>query len=173
MGTTMILALLLATSIATAPRPAHATHPAPLSAADKAFVMKAAMGNNYELKAAAMAARMSTDPSVKAFAAMMTKDHTALGAQMKAAVAKNDASMQMPMGVDAKNQKRLDDLQKAGAKFNSEYRSQMIESHSEVHDLFADYIKDKDSNSDIKSVVAGAQPTVMGHWNGAKALPEK
>ena len=169
----MILALLLATTTAIAPRPTHHVRHASLSAADKEFVMKAAMANNYELKAAELASTMSTSAAVKSFAAMMTRDHSALGAKVKATVAKADPSVQLPAGVSDDQQKHLDALRTAGTKFDAEYRSQMIDGHADVRSMFESFVKRSDANVDLKTVISGAIPTVVKHWNSAKALPEK
>ena len=142
-----------------------------LSKTDTAFVPKAAMGNNFEIKAAQLALKMGKAAGVKSYAQRMIADHTKLGADVKAAVMKADASMMLPSGVSPKQQAMLNKLAKAGTKFDSEYKADMTASHAETYALFQSYTKAPDANPDLKTVITGALPTVKMHLDDAKKLP--
>jgi putative membrane protein len=166
----MLHALMLLSTLA-APAARMPVPPRTLTAADKTFLSKAAMGNNYELSAAKIAAGMATNDADKQYAQMMITDHTKLAADLTAAVAKNDPAFKMPAGIDAKQQNMLDALRKSGKAFAAEYKKQMIASHDEVKALFSDYTGKPASNADIKGVITGAMPTVDKHIAMANSLP--
>lgn len=144
-----------------------------LSSADKDFVTKTGMLNNYELKSAELARSMSKNAQYKSYADQIIKDHTKVGGELKAAVAKADPSVQLPAEVDPKSQARLDALQNAGNGFDAKYKQQMVESHQEIHTSFSDYIKRPGANQGVKTVISGAQPAVEMHLSMAKKLPSR
>ena len=142
-----------------------------LSSIDKAFVPKAAMGNQFEIEAAKLATSMSMSSEVKSYAQKMITDHTKLGASVKAAVMKADPSMMLPSSVSPAQQKMLVALKAAGKNFDALYRKDMDVSHAETYALFQKYSKAADANAVLQTVVKGALPTVKMHWDTAKKLP--
>ena len=142
-----------------------------LGTTDKAFVPKAAMGNQFEIEAAKLATGMSMDAKVKAYAQKMITDHTKLGAQVKAAVMKADPNMMIPVAVSPAQQKMLDGLKAAGKNFDSLYKKDMEASHAETYALFQKYAATMDANPGLKAVIKGALPTVKMHLEMAKTLP--
>ncbi|WP_407570714.1 DUF4142 domain-containing protein [Deinococcus altitudinis] len=142
-----------------------------LTSTDKAFVPKAAMGNQFEIEAAKLAQTMSMDTKVKTYAAKMITDHTKLGAQVKATVKKADPNMMVPATVSPAQQKMLDALKASGKSFDSLYKKDMEASHAETYALFQKYSASMDANANLKTVIKGALPTVKGHLDMAKGLP--
>ncbi|WP_407541209.1 DUF4142 domain-containing protein [Deinococcus radiomollis] len=142
-----------------------------LTRTDQAFVPKAAMGNQFEIDAAQMAQTMSMDAKVKSYAAQMITDHTKLGAQVKATVMKVDPKMMVPTTVSPAQQKMLDALKASGKNFDSLYKKDMLASHAATYALFRKYSGSSRANSDLKTVIRGALPTVKGHLDMAKGLP--
>ncbi|WP_424949962.1 DUF4142 domain-containing protein [Deinococcus sp.] len=142
-----------------------------LSSTDKAFVPRAAMGNQFEIEAAKLADSMSMDAKVKTYAQKMIADHTKLGADVKAAVMKADPSMMLPMSVSPAQQKMLDALKAAGKNFDGLYKKDMEASHAETYALFQKYSASADANAELKTVIKGALPTVKMHLDMAKTLP--
>ena len=146
---------------------------AQLSSADKAFVMKTAQLNNYEIRSGQMAQEMSTNDAYKSYAQMIVTDHTKAGQELTAAVASADPSVQLPTDVTAKSQADLDTLKNAGSDFDMKYRQQMISSHAMLHSFFQSYLQRPNDNAGVKQVIESLQPVVTKHWNDAKKLPRK
>ena len=74
---------------ATVPTPADETK------AD-VFAAKAADSDMFEIEAAKLAAKRSTNPEIKKFAAAMEKAHTATSAELKTAIAASGATITLP-----------------------------------------------------------------------------
>jgi putative membrane protein len=146
---------------------------AQLSSTDKAFVMKTARANNYEIQAAQLALSMSQNDAYKTYAQMMIDDHTKAGQDLAAAVTAADPSVQLPTGVSASDQTKLDTLKNAKSTFDLKYRQQMIAGHAMLHSFFQDYLQGANNNAGIKAVIQNIQPVVTKHWNEAKKLPRQ
>lgn len=146
---------------------------AQLSSTDKAFVMKAAKANNYELQAAQMAQDMSTNSAYKNYAQMITTDHTKAGQDLTAAVAAADPSMQLPTDVSATDQSHLDTLKNAGGSFDVKYRAQMISTHIAALKLVENYVAQPNDNPQIKHFAENLLPVFHKHLRYAKKLPKQ
>jgi len=158
----MLTALVLGASASAAPL---------MTNTDKAFIPKAAMGNQFEIEAAKLAQATSMDAEVKSYATKMITDHTKLGMQVKAAVMKVDPTMKVPSKVSPAQQKMLDALKASGKNFDSMYKKDMEASHAETYALFQKYSASMNANTNLKMVIKGALPTVKGHLDMAKGLP--
>jgi putative membrane protein len=159
------LAVMITVAVAPAQTMGH------LSAADKDFVMKTAMANNYEIAAAQAAQSMATAAADKTFAQTMIDDHTALATKLKDAVAAADPSLVLPTGMSAADATHLQTLKTSGTHFDATYRSQMITGHTAVLASFKAYAARSSANAGIKNVISGAVPTVQHHLDLAKQLP--
>ncbi len=138
---------------------------------DTAFVTAAGQGNTFEIQAAQLALKNSTNAKVKAYAQQMIKDHTALGNSVKAALQKDDPSLQPPTDVNAAQRTLLVKLGALkGAAFDAAYKNANVLSHTETYALFTDYIK-SGKLTNLKSVVQKYNPTVKMHLDMAKTLP--
>ncbi len=144
-----------------------------LSSTDKAFVMKAAKANTYELKAAQMAQNMSTNDAYKTYAQMITTDHTKAGQELASAVAAGDPSMQLPTGVSANSQSHLDLLKNAGKAFDAKYRDQMISTHEAALKLLHNYVGQPNDNPQVKRVAEELIPVFKKHLEDARKLPKQ
>jgi len=142
-----------------------------LTSTDKAFVPKAAMGNQFEIDAAKLALTMSMDAKVKTYAQKMITDHTKLGTEVKAAVKQADPSMMVPTAVSPAQQKMLDALKASGKEFDAMYKKDMLSSHKETYALFQKYSASSSANMELKTVIKSALPTVKGHLDMAQGLP--
>ncbi|CAN7273970.1 DUF4142 domain-containing protein [Phenylobacterium sp. LjRoot219] len=149
-----------------------ATSAATVGARDTdAFVQNAVEGNMYEIKAAAIAAERSTSADVKAFAKMMTVDHTALQNQLKPLITK--AGKTAPTELDQRRQGFLDNLKAASAAdFNKVYLDQQVAGHEETLTLMKGYAEHGD-NAELKAAAAKTAPKVQAHLDKAKALQAK
>jgi putative membrane protein len=144
-----------------------------LTTADVAFVDKAAAANSYELQSAQLAMTLATNDADKQYAQMITIDHTKLGSDVQAAVARSDNAITLASTVDAKSDAMLARLRVADTKFAAEYRSQMIATHEQALAMFKAYVARPSANRDVKAVISAAIPTIEKHLTMAKALPGK
>jgi putative membrane protein len=155
---------------ATAPAAAPATPPAPaaMSAAD--FVTKAASTDMFEITEAKMAEKKATSPDVKAFAAMMIKDHTKSTADLKAAIAKSGQSLTLPTALPADMQGKVDDLGKtSGADFDKTYIGQQVDAHTTALGVMQGYAMGGDVPA-LKDFAGATAKVVQGHLDMATKL---
>ena len=134
------------------------------------FAMKAADSDMFEIAAAKLAATRSTNPSVKKFAAMMEKAHTATSAELKSAIAASGATITLPTMLSEDMQGKIDDLTKADAKdFDKKYADDMVDAHQAALNLLQRYAQDGDTAA-IKAFAAATAPKVQEHLNMAEGL---
>ncbi len=146
---------------------------AQLNSTDKAFAMKLAKSNNYEIKAAQMAQDMSTNDSYKSYAQMILTDHTKAGQDLTSTVATADSSMQLPTDVSANDQSHLDVLKNAGKSFDVKYRYQMISTHIAALKLAQNYIGQPNDNPQLKKFAQDLIPVFQKHLAEAEKLPRQ
>ena len=139
-----------------------------LSEEPKDFYEAAASANMLEIEASKLAQAQSTDADVKAFAAMMIKDHTAAGEKLaKLATTKK---VVLPTQLLKRHQMMLDGLkEEKGADFDSEYRMKMVASHKEAVSLF-DHASKKSPDPEIRAFAAEMLPKLQEHGAHAKKL---
>jgi putative membrane protein len=148
---------------ATVPTPADETK------AD-VFAAKAADSDMFEIEAAKLAAKRSTNPEVKKFAAMMEKAHTATSAELKTAIAASGVAITLPTALSESAQGKLDDLTKADAKdFDKKYADSQVDAHQAALNLLQRYAQDGDTGA-IKAFAAATAPKVQEHLNMAEGL---
>ena len=153
----------------TAATDAAATPAAPAAPAPQEFVDKVAASDMFELEAAKLAQAQSTSDNVKAFAAMMIKDHTDSSARLKEAAATIDGVTVTP-ALTAKQQMDLDALKKAGDQFDTAYAQVQVVAHNEALTLLQGYA-DNGTEASLKTFAAGVAPVVQHHLDEAKQLP--
>lgn len=146
---------------------------AQLSSTDKAFVMKLAKSNNFEIKAAKMAQDMSTNSAYKNYAQMIETDHTKAGQDLTAAVSSADPSLQLPTDVSATDQSHLDTLKNAGGQFDVKYRAEMISTHTAALKLVQNYLGQPNDNSQVKQFAQGLPAVFRKHLRYARKLPKQ
>lgn len=148
---------------ATVPTPSDETKAA-------TFVEKAAATDLYEVEAAKLAAKRSTNAEVKAFAAMMEKAHAKTTEDLKAAIAASGATLTPPTALPADLQDKLDDLNKASNEdFDKTYADDQVDVHQAALNLMQRYAQDGDTAA-IKAFAAATAPTVQEHLNMAEGL---
>jgi len=148
---------------ATVPTPADETK------AD-VFVAKAAASDMFEIEAAKLATKRSTNAEVKKFAAMMVTAHTKSTESLKAAIAASGAAITPPMALPEDLQGKLDDLTKADDKdFDKKYADGQVDAHQATLNLLQRYAQDGDTPA-IKAFAAATAPTVQEHLNHAEGL---
>jgi putative membrane protein len=134
------------------------------------FAMKAADSDMFEIAAAKLAATRSTNPSVKKFAAMMEKAHTATSSELKSAISASGATITLPTTLSEDMQGKLDDLTKADTKdFDKKYADDMVDAHQAALNLLQRYAQDGDTAA-LKAFAAATAPKVQEHLNMAEGL---
>ena len=148
---------------ATVPTPSDETKAA-------TFVAKAAATDMYEIEAAKLAAKRSTNAEVKKFAAMMEKAHTKTTEDLKAAIAASGTAITPPTALPADLQDKLDDLNKASNEdFDKTYADDQVDVHQTALNLMQHYAQDGDTAA-IKAFAAATAPAVQEHLNHAEGL---
>ena len=148
---------------ATVPTPSDETKAA-------TFVAKAAASDMYEIAAAKLAAKRSTNAEVKKFAMMMEKAHTKTTEDLKAAIAASGAAITPPAMLPEDLQGKLDDLTKADDKdFDKKYADDQVDAHQAALNLLQRYAQDGDTPA-IKAFAAATAPAVQEHLNMAEGL---
>lgn len=148
---------------ATVPTPADETKAS-------TFVEKAAASDMFEIEAAKLASKRSTNPDVKKFAAAMEKAHTKTTEGLKAAIAASGAAITPPAMLPEELQGKLDDLTKADDKdFDKKYADGQVDAHQAALNLMQRYAQDGDTPA-IKAFAAATAPAVQEHLNMAEGL---
>ena len=150
-----------------------ATVPTPSNEATAVdFVPKAAASDMFEIEAAKIAQKRSTNAQVKKFAAEMIKAHTDSTAGLKKALADGGQTIELPTALPSDLQGKLDDLTKADAKdFDKTYADQMGDAHQDALNLLQRYAEDGDVPA-LKAFAAATAPTVQKHLEMAKGLED-
>jgi putative membrane protein len=136
--------------------------------ADRQFMIKAAEGNMFEIKAGEMAAMKAVVDSVRQYGKHMVMDHGMASEELKALAAKKMVTL--PMMLPEAKQKKLDSLAAlSGMAFDSTYMMMMVVSHVETIDLFkTETILGEDAET--KAFASGKLPTLHHHLEEAEKL---
>jgi len=132
------------------------------------FVSNASQSDMYEIQAGQIAQQRSKNPEVKAFGAMMIKDHTAMSNAMKPLIA---AAGQKPAAdLDQRRKGFIDNLKAApAADFDKTYIDQQVAGHQEALDLMKGYA-DHGSDAGLKGGASKAIAKVQAHLDKAKQI---
>lgn len=116
------------------------------SSADRDFVQKMMMDGTAEIQLGKLAQQHAASADVKAFGAMMVKDHTKAGDELKKIAMEYD--IQPAAKLDDKHQDLVDKLSKLnGRDFDREYMSAMVDDHQ---DAVGDLKKHVDTDNNTK-----------------------
>jgi len=127
------------------------------------FVTGAATGDMYEIESSKIALQRSKSAEVKKLAQMLIDHHTAMTADLKAALAANNIAVVPPTTLDERRKGMLDNLRAAGdADFDLAYLHQQLAAHLEALTLHKGYSGMGD-NAALKAVAAKAVPRVEQH----------
>jgi putative membrane protein len=148
-----------------------ATVPTPSNEATAAdFVPKAAASDMFEIQAGQLAEKRATNPDVKAFAAMMVRDHTKSSAALKKAIADSGQNITLPTALPSDKQTALNDLTNADVQaFDRRYMEGQVDAHQQALNLLQRYAQDGDVPA-IKAWAAATAPTVQQHYDRARAI---
>jgi putative membrane protein len=132
-----------------------------VSAGDKMFVEKAAVGGMFEVESGKLAQDKAASQDVKDFGSKMVEDHGKANDELKGIA--TTEGLEVPSALDAKHQKMLDTLNGlSGAAFDKEYLKDMTAGHKAT-----DALMEKEANSgqdtDLKAFAAKTDQTVKMH----------
>ena len=141
---------------------------ASVSDADAKFAVEAANAGMMEVELGKVAEQNSSSTDVKDFGAMMVRDHTKAGDQLKTiAMTKH---ITLPMGVSKDDQSKMGELKKKkGHDFDKAYMGMMVSGHKKVAAMFEDEIK-KGSDTDIRDFATHTLDAIYTHLNSAKNI---
>ncbi|HEX8233037.1 MAG TPA: DUF4142 domain-containing protein [Caulobacteraceae bacterium] len=136
------------------------------------FVTNAAISDMYEIEAGKLAQQKGQNAQVKAFGAMMVKDHTTMSTKMKAALSKAGANVTAPTKLDERRQGMIDNLKAAnGADFDTAYLAQQEAAHNEALTLVRTYAENGD-NAALKAHASEGAPKIQQHLDKVKQLQD-
>lgn len=131
------------------------------------FMVKAASGGMMEVQLGKMAQSKTVNERVKAFGAMLERDHTAANEEMKTLAGSKSVVLPSSLGED--HQKHVNDLnEKTGADFDKEYISMMVDDHKKDISDFEDAAKSDDA--DLKAFAEKTLPVLRMHLDSANAI---
>jgi putative membrane protein len=143
-----------------------AVMPATVSKDDAAFVVNAANAGMMEVQLGQQAEQKGVAKDVKAYGAMMVKDHTAAGDKLKMLAASKNITV--PAAVSPDMQKDIDDFQnKQGKDFDKAYINKMVDDHKKVITLFENESKNG-SDTDIRAFADSTLHTLRTHLSKAE-----
>lgn len=143
-----------------------------MSAEDKDFVMKAAMGGMAEVMMGQTASQKAASADVKAFANRMVTDHSKANDELKAlATAKGLA---LPTELSGEHKDAADHLagMSAGKDFDKTYMKHMVEDHEKDTKEF-EKASQSAQDADLKAWAAKTLPTLQDHLKQAKETAGK
>jgi len=132
------------------------------------FMTKVADVGMTEVKLGQMAQDKATSQRVKDFGAMMVKDHTAAGDELKNMARQKNVTLPETMSND--HQKKTDDLnKKTGKDFDKAYMKAMVDGHQSTVSDFEKAAKNT-KDADVKTWIDKTLPTLKMHLDSAKAI---
>jgi putative membrane protein len=134
------------------------------------FVDTVAASDMFEIEAAKLAQQMGKSDKVKAFAAMMIKDHTTSSDKLKAAVAEAGTGLTVAPALTPVQQADLDQLRGAGENFDAMYAQGQVDAHEAALGLLQAQAQ-SNTVEPLKTFAADTATVVEGHLSRARAMP--
>ena len=136
------------------------------------FLQKAAMSDMYEVEAGKIASQKGKSDAVKTFGQMMVDAHSKTSEELKGIVASESIKVDLPVKLDAKHQKLIDELNATSdVDFDKTYAKQQVDGHQDAVSLFDAYAK-KGDNAALKAFAQKTLPVIQQHLDEAKKLPQ-
>jgi putative membrane protein len=132
------------------------------------FMVKVADVGMTEVKLGGIAQDKATSKRVKDFGAMMTKDHSKAGDELKDLARQKNVTLPSTIGED--HQKKIDDLnKKTGKDFDRAYIDAMVDGHQSAVSDF-EKASNNTKDPDVKAWVDKILPVLKMHLDSAKAI---
>jgi putative membrane protein len=135
------------------------------------FMVRAASGGMMEVELGKLAQEKAKNQRVKDFGAMMVRDHSKAGDELKGLAASKNVTLPTSVGED--HQKHMDDLnKKSGNDFDKAYIKMMVDDHKED---ISDFEKASNNATDaaVKAWATKTLPTLRTHLDSAQAIHKK
>lgn len=161
-----LAALSAALVLAGAGYPSHA---AELDASDARFLQAASGAGMFEVQAAELAAKRAKDAQVRAFAAKMLAQHTAVNKELKAlATAKNVSLPDQPAEPERATLEALSG--KTGADFDQLYiQKAALDAHVMANRLFETAAKESE-DAQVRDFAVRTLPMLSDHYSMSRTL---
>ena len=135
---------------------------------DEDFFQSASEGGIAEVQAGTDAQSKATNPSVRAFAAMMVKDHSAANEKLKKLAAAKGIELPDSPSLKQKAMNKKSDL-KEGASFDADYIKGQVKAHEDTVSLLQKEI-DNGKDPQAKAFAREMLPKVKMHLEHANKL---
>jgi len=143
----------------------------PVDKGDADFAVEAANGGMMEVALGNYAQQNALSQRVKDFGAMMVRDHTKAGDELKQIAAAKNITLPADLGAEAK--KDVDDLmKKKGKDFDKAYMNMMVDDHKKDVKEFEKAAKDC-KDIEIKGFAEKTLPVLQVHLDSSKAIAGK
>jgi putative membrane protein len=140
----------------------------PSTSSDQDFVTKAAQGNSAEVELGKIVAAKSKNPSVKQFAQMMVKDHTAALNELQELAQSRNLNFNDDLPDDAKAlQAKLSS--DTGKQLDKDYMDGMVEDHQKDVQEFTDKSQTA-KDPDVKQWAGKTLPILQKHLEKAQQV---
>lgn len=145
------------------------SHAAELDASDARFLQAASGSGIFEVQAAELAGKRAKDAQVRAFAAKMLEQHTAVNKEIRAlAAAKNISLPDQPAEPDRATLHEL--REKTGAEFDQLYiKKAAVDAHATANRLFETAAKESE-DAQVRDFATRALPMLSDHYAMSRAL---
>lgn len=141
---------------------------APVDKESSDFAVEAANGGMMEVQAGKLAQEKAQSQRVKDFAAMMVRDHSKAGDELKGLAQSKSIALPDSVSGDAKD--HIDKMTKmSGKDFDKHYIDMMVDDHQEDVDKFEKAANGL-SDPDLKAWASNTLPTLRAHLDSIKAI---
>jgi putative membrane protein len=140
----------------------------PLEGMDSTFAKKAAMGGMMEVNAGQLAQQKGMNDRVKAFGAMMVRDHQQANQELMNLT--RTKGLMLSDSMDKKTSDHMKQMQKMeGKAFDKHYMNMMVEDHNKDVAEF-EKAANNSKDPDLKAWAAKILPTLKLHQDSARAI---
>lgn len=140
----------------------------PLKGRDSTFAMEAASGGMMEVEAGNLAQQNASNERVKAFAAMMVRDHSKANEELKTLA--TSRGLMLPDSMMKKHRSHIQMMQKmTGKAFDKHYMNMMVTDHKEDVSKFENASKNA-TDADLKAWAGKTLPVLIMHRDSATAI---
>ena len=132
------------------------------------FIKESLEGSAMEVELGKLAQKQAFSLRVKAFGAMMVKDHTAAGDELKQIASKKNIALTADMEGD--HMKDMDEFRnKTGVDFDKKYIKVMLSHHRKTIEMFEDQAEDN-KDPELRAFSEKSLPKLKMHLDSAKSI---
>lgn len=131
--------------------------------------MNAAQANNFQIEAALLANKYSSNPEYRRYAIDIANAQTEETGQLQSTVADQNSTMKLPSGLSPTGQRQLNAL-KNSKNVDATFRNEMMSSYSSTIRMYQDYIEQPDANEELTRMAQELLPKFEQHLEDARDL---